>query len=460
MTAAFVLVAAVSAGVVATLTFVLAREYRWRNVRGTTMQEARVALALAPRNLDAEGFDRLRAAYEPQTRADMVATGPAGEFSSSPALSLQDVPLALRRDRSLAEPTSLRISVSGQDKLIIGASGPADTRYYFFFSVEEVQESLSELARVSLAGWALTVAAAGAIGQVIARTTLRPVANVAGAAEAIAAGDLAARLPVASDDEFGALAASFNHMADEVQALIGELEESARRQRRFTADAAHELRTPLTGMSATASVLAEMLDELPPAARRSATVLVSDVRRLRDLVMELLELSRLDSATEPLDLEPLRIADAINAVVAAAPLRREAEVSLEAQDDILVMAEPVRLRRILGNLIDNAILHGDGRVTVLARRVGANAMIDFVDNGPGIPEEDLSRVFDRFYKSDDSRAKGGSGLGLAIARQHAIAQGGELTVSNEPGGGAHFVLLLPATAEQHRLVTPRSQPRS
>ncbi|HEX7167904.1 MAG TPA: HAMP domain-containing sensor histidine kinase [Acidimicrobiales bacterium] len=455
LTGAFVLVAAVSAGVVASVTFLLAREYRWRNVRNTTMHEARVALALAPRELDAEGFERLRAAYEPRTEADMVAAGRTGEFSSSPALTLADVPRALRGEDAPAESTGVRTSVAGRDMLVIGAQGPAGTRYYFFFSVDQVQDSLSELARVSVAGWALTVAVAGAIGQIVARTTLRPVGDVAGAAEAIAAGDLSARLPVASDDEFGALASSFNHMADEVQALVAKLEEAAHRQRQFTADVAHELRTPLTGMSATASVLAEMLDDLPQEARRSANVLIADVRRLRDLVMELLELSRLDAETEPLNVEPLRVADAVDAVLRGAELRRDAHVSVDAHHDVVVAAEPVRLRRILGNLIDNAIVHGDGPVTVRARRVGTNAVIDVFDDGPGIDEDDLPRVFDRFYKSDHSRAKGGSGLGLAIARQHALAQGGDLTVSNEPGGGARFSLVLPsAGGHGGSLVTP------
>ena len=453
LTAAFVLVAAVSAGVVASVTFVLAREYRWRNLRNTTMHEANVALALAPAELDADGFDRLRAAYEPRAEADMVATSPAGEFSSSPALGLGDVPDALRDRPAPAEPTVVQTSVAGRATLIIGASGPGRARYYFFFSLAQLEDSLAELARVALASWAVTVAAAGAVGQIVARTTLRPVANVAHAAETIAAGDLGARLPVASNDEFGALAGSFNHMADEVQALVAKLEEAATRQRRFTADVAHELRTPLTGMSATASVLAEIVDEMPDHARRSAAILIADVRRLRDLVMELLELSRLDADTEPVHAEPLRIRDAIDAVVRGADLRRQAEIRVDAADDIFVLAEPVRLRRIVGNLIDNAIVHGDGHVTVHARRDGPTAVIDVEDAGPGIPPEDLGRVFDRFYKSDHSRAKGGSGLGLAIARQHALAQGGDLVASNQPGGGARLTLRLPAAT-----VTPE-QPR-
>jgi len=460
LTAAFLLVAAVSAGAVATVTFLLAREYRWRNVRNTTMHEANIALALAPARLDAASFERLRAAYEPRAGADMVAVSAAGsEFSSSPALHVSDVPASLHVGNALPEPTMVEALVAGQETLVIGASGRGGARYYFFFSLAQLHDSLSELGRVALAAWALTVLAAGAVGQIVARATLRPVAGAAHAAEAIAGGDLTARLSVASDDEFGILGRSFNHMADEVQALVAQLEAAAQRQRRFTADVAHELRTPLTGMSATASVLEEMTDELPATARRPAAVLVADVRRLRDLVMELLELSRLDAETEPARPEPLRVREALDAVVRGADLRRHADIRIDVDGDVVVLAEPVRLRRILGNLIDNAVVHGDGHAVVRARRDGTQAVIDVVDAGPGIPDEDLPRVFDRFYKSDRSRAKGGSGLGLAIARQHAVAQGGNLIAANEDGGGARFTLVLPsvpatAVSSQGPVVAP------
>jgi two-component system, OmpR family, sensor histidine kinase BaeS len=109
-----------------------------------------------------------------------------------------------------------------------------------------------------------------------------------------------------------------------------------------------------------------------------------------------------------------------------------------------VHAEPVRLGRILGNLLDNAVTHGGGHVRVRARRDGADVIVDVIDDGPGIQEADLPLVFERFYKSDRSRSSGGSGLGLAIAREHARAHGGDLTVANEPGAGARFTLRLEA----------------
>ena len=442
LTAAFVLVAAISAGVLATATFVFAREYRWRNFRNASLDESRIALALAPASLDAAGFDRLRAVYETRSDADMVVVTPSEVFSSSPALGVSDVPTSLAELPSQGADIA-ETHVGGRPTLVVGMTGPA-SRYYFFYSLAQLEDSLDELARVAVLGWVFTVAVAGAFGQVVARATLRPVGEVAQAAEAIAAGNLSARLPVPSEDEFGGLAGSFNHMADEVQALVAKLEDAAARERRFTADVAHELRTPLTGMTATASVLADFLEEMPAEARRSATVLVSDVRRLRDLVAELLELSRLDATTGELGGEPLRVRDAFEAVIRGADVRREANVVLDGDGDEMVLAEPIRLRRILANLLDNAVVHGGGCVRVSWRRDRDHIVIDVADRGSGIPHGDLTRVFDRFYKSDRSRARGGSGLGLAIARQHALAQEGELTAANMTGGGAVFTLRLPA----------------
>jgi signal transduction histidine kinase len=167
---------------------------------------------------------------------------------------------------------------------------------------------------------------------------------------------------------------------------------------------------------------------------------------LRDLVLELLELSRLDAATESPALVPLHIRAAVDAVVASARLRRDADVDIDIEPSLQVLSDPVRLRRILANLIDNAIVHGGGTVQVHARPVEDEVLVDLIDDGPGIADDELDKIFDRFHKPDRSRATGGSGLGLAIAREYARSQGGALTVRNEPGHGARFTLTLPAAS--------------
>ncbi|MBA3604839.1 MAG: HAMP domain-containing histidine kinase [Acidimicrobiia bacterium] len=443
LTFAFVVVVALSTGVVGLVTFFVAQENRARNFRTESIGEARFTVAVAPLELDAESFERLRLGYESRSDANLLAVADTFYFSSARNLTSVDIPEELTD--LLAGPGDLRTvrtTINGDPTLVVGAKARTGDTYYSFFSMDQMEDSRRELARIVFGSWAATVGAAGAVSWWVTRRTLRPVADVASTAEAIASGDLAARLPPAAGDELGSLAVSFNHMADEVQDMVGRLEAAAQRERQFTADIAHELRTPLTGMSATASILREQLGDLPTSLRRPTTILVGDVDRIRDLVLELLELARLDAGSELPRLEPLRLDDAVRSVLRG--LDAPPDVVVTVEPGTTVLADPTRLRRILTNLVSNAIVHGGGGVRVVAGP-GADgwAEVHVIDSGPGIAEDELAQVFDRFYKSERSRAAGGSGLGLAISREHARSQGGDIAVINEPGRGARFTLRLP-----------------
>jgi two-component system sensor histidine kinase MtrB len=399
LTAAFVIVAAVSAGLVAVVTYVLAREYRWRTLQTTAVEETRFALALAPLDLDAASFERFVDVYEVRSDAQIVAVA-GDQVLSSSDLGLADVPAGFS---DLGDkPVLVEADVAGRPMLVSGAEARDGDRYFLFISLEQLYDSLDELARAAALSWFGTLVAAGAIGSVVARRALHPLATTAATAEAIAGGDLDARLPAGSTDEVGVLASSFNHMADEVQQLVAQLGEAAERERRFTADVAHELRTPLTGMSASAALLADHLGELSPEARRPADILVHDVERLRQLVTELLELAQLDAATDDPHPVPLELAAAVAAIVAGADERRSARITCAIPDGMMVEAEPFALRRILGNLIDNAVRHGGGAITVRADADPRRDVvrIDVVDDGPGIRPEELPMIFQRFHKSD------------------------------------------------------------
>lgn len=441
LTGVFVVVAAVSAGLLAVLAVVLTREYRWRSFREQSLEEARVALALAPRDLDADSFERLRREYASRSEADIFAAGSGATFTSSAEIGSDDVPDTLR-DGDVGDLAAVTADVDGRSYLVVGG-GRDGERYWFFFSLRQLEDSLGELNRVCAVAWVTTTVLAGLVGRAVAKRTLQPVRAVARAAEAIAEGRDHTRLP-AADDEFGALARSFNRMADEVQGRIEDLERAAERERRFTADVAHDLRTPLTGMAASASLLADQVDQLPAHVRRPAELMVADVERLRHLVLELLELNRLDAGVDTVHCEALHIRQAVDAAARSLGGGVSLDLAIDAEDDAVVLAEPRRLGRILANVLANAATHGGGRASVLARREGADVVTTVVDEGPGIAEPELATVFDRFAKSDRSRASGGSGLGLAIARAHAVAQGGDLLAANEPGRGARFTLRLPA----------------
>ena len=275
---------------------------------------------------------------------------------------------------------------------------------------------------------------------------LAPVDAASRAAERIEQGDLAARVPVGSSDEFGRWADRFNRMAATLEDTIGRLRAAQAQNRRFVADVSHELRTPLGALVAEASILREHLDALPPEARRTGELLVSDVARLRGLVDELMELSRFDAGAESLELVPVDLARLVGDVTAARS--PEAELRLPP-GPLLVESDPRRLERILANLLDNAAEHAPGaRVTVLLHRDRTDGAAELVveDRGPGVADADLERIFERFAKADPSRRGGSSGLGLAHRpRARDAAAGGTLRARAAVGGGLAVVLYLPVT---------------
>ncbi|MDQ4133238.1 MAG: HAMP domain-containing histidine kinase [Actinomycetota bacterium] len=439
LTAAFVLVAGVTAGLLALGSYLAVRKYRYDTfVRQAREQAALLALA-APSRLSLEGFETLLSEYQQRAGFETLAVEGDVTFSSSSVLGIDEVPSDLRDELAGDEIRQVNAVIHGDPYLVLAdRSNPGDVRLYMFFPRRDVEGSLREMRNVLAVGWVSAVAAAALFGQQVARRTLRPVREAAVAAQSMAEG-LHTRLSP-SDDEFGVWAQSFNHMAECLEEKIAELSRAAERERRFTADVAHELRTPLTGMSSAASLLAENLEELPAPARRPAEILVHDARRLEGLVLELLELARFDAGQQSVHLEPLRLADAVSAVLQS--WNGDAPVEMSVDDDLIVVADRSRFKRVLSNLVANAVQHGGGVVRVVARPDGSVVALDVIDAGPGIDPKDLPFLFERFYKPDLSRSGGGSGLGLSIAWENARAQGGSIEAANAEGGGARFTFRL------------------
>ncbi len=339
------------------------------------------------------------------------------------------------------------LDVDGEPTLLVaGRRPPSGPDFYFFYPAAEVANANGQLARMLvIAGLAVLVL--GALGAgLIARRVLRPVAVAGRAATVIAEGDLSVRLPAETNDELGSLAVAFNRMATSLEAQITALVEAHDRERRFVADVSHELRTPLTALVNEAAMLQQRIGGMPEGERRIGEMLVADVSRLRVLVEELLEVSRLEAGSVPLEESDVDMEKFLAAVIADRyPVAR------------LEMAHPVTpvrtdrrsLERIVGNLLDNARSHAPGAAAAVTYRTEGD-MLDIVvsDAGPGVPASELPHLFDRFYKSDSSR-QGGSGLGLAIAREHARRLGGELTAEPGATGGLVFRLSLPVSDSLH-----------
>jgi signal transduction histidine kinase len=191
-----------------------------------------------------------------------------------------------------------------------------------------------------------------------------------------------------------------------------------------------------------ASLLADHIERMPPEAKRPAELLVEDVKRLRDLVEDLMEVSRLDAGTQP--VRPERV-DLGSLVAAALRARGWGDRVALDTDEVLLTTDPRRVERIVANLVGNALEHGGREVSVRVGADGVGAFVEVADRGPGIAREDLPHLFERFYKADPARTGRGTGLGLAIAHENARLLGGDVEVASEPGVGARFTLRLPVT---------------
>ena len=283
------LVAGLTAAAVAGSSYLLVREARLHDSVDGAVERARVNLTLALELLE-RGPEPLLAAYERRGGFVTVGRTGSGTFSSSLSVGAEQVPREMTRLVRRGELAYQRTSVAGTRYLVVGGRvAGTETELYFFFSEEELWGELAELRNVLLGASVALVLLGGLIGMLLARRTLAPVGRASEAARSLAEGLLETRLPVEREDEFGAWAASFNEMADALQAKIDALSRAQARERRFTSDVAHELRTPLTALVAEAALLRDHLDLMPNDPRRPHELLLADVGRLRNLVGNAIE---------------------------------------------------------------------------------------------------------------------------------------------------------------------------
>jgi two-component system sensor histidine kinase MtrB len=346
------------------------------------------------------------------------------------------------------------VAVKGSPYLATGTDQPGGgPEFIFFFTATELDRALARLSTFMTAGGVAVLIIALLAARSIAARVLRPVGLASEAAGRAAAGDLSTRVPVESEDEFGRFARSFNQMAVSLGEKIDELEEAQARERRFAADVSHELRTPLTGLMNEAALLEAHLGSLPDPARRAGELLIGDIARLRRMVDDLLEMSRLDAGVADADLVETDLGRFVAAIVA----ERHPQAVWAVEPDLPPLRLDRRgLERVLGNLLDNARIHAPGAaVEMTATLDGSMLTMTVSDEGPGVPESELKALFDRFSMVDNARS-GGSGLGLAIARGHAVRMSGDLVVSNRSPHGLVFELRMPVTVPLHAGEPPES----
>ena len=441
LTIAFTLVAGVSALVLAAGSYWIVRETRLDDSVERALDQSRFNLELGSSVLEGgtgrAATDELLAALSTRGDFETVGVADGASFSSSVSLGPEQVPKGLEPLVGDGQLAYQRAEVGGTPMLVTGGQvAGSSVDLYFFFSEQELTDDLAQLRNILLAGVVVLSLLGALVGALLARRTLAPVARASAAAQSLAEGLLETRIPVERADEFGAWAVSFNEMADALQGKIAALSAAQERERRFTSDVAHELRTPLTALVAEAELLGEHLDRMPDDVRRPAELLVADVGRLRRLVDDLVEISRLDAGAVTASAEPVDLRALVDTVVRDRGWNGRVRVEGAGGQ---VASDPRRIERVVANLVDNALEHGGGEATVL---VGA-ATVEVADDGPGIPADQLPHVFERFWKGDPARSGPGSGLGLAIARENARLLGGDVEVASEPGRGTRFTFRLP-----------------
>ncbi len=336
-------------------------------------------------------------------------------------------------ERPLDPLPSIKIKLSA---LIVGAVGITVFVFWFLVRIVEVWPSVSGV---------IAAIVALVLVRFVARGLTTPLREMAEATQAMSRGDYTRRVTETSRDEIGALARSFNRMA-------AELAETDRVRRDLVANVSHELRTPLTALQAT---LENIIDGVATADPSTLQTMLAQVERLGRLVTQLLDLSRLEAGTVPLDRQDFAVEPVLAHAVREQKLNApDVDIAMTVEErDLAADGDPERVHQVVANLLENAVRHSPAgsAIEVRARRSASGVTIEVSDEGPGIPEDDADRVFERFSRSDAARATrdGGAGLGLAIARWIVDLHGGEIHPEQREPHGCRMVVTLPGAHPIH-----------
>ncbi|HEV8296837.1 MAG TPA: HAMP domain-containing sensor histidine kinase [Acidimicrobiales bacterium] len=378
---------------------------------------------------------------------------------SLPLVQIGDRP-AIARDQSSAfitappsleqlvlsqKPGRIRTVIDGEPMLVLGVPLRFGVQYYEAVPLSDIESTLRSVSYILLGSSAATAALAALLGVWASRRMLRPLAEVSAAAEAIASGNLDTRLVPPADRDLASLTASFNEM-------VGALQERIERDARFASEVSHELRSPLMTLTASVEVLETRRDELPERAQTAVDLLSSDLDRFKQLVEDLLEISRFDVGTASLELDEINVVEFVRQATARASDEPIPIIYDPAMAHTFIRADKRRIARVVSNLIDNAAKYGDGATRIDILDLGDAMQIAVEDNGPGVPLSERIVIFDRFSRGGAGGRRGadsGVGLGLSLVTEHVHLHGGRVWVEDRSDGhsGARFVVELPIDPE-------------
>jgi two-component system, OmpR family, sensor histidine kinase MtrB len=429
--------------VMATLAFGLARKYllneRQTSAKRQTFANARLVRSdLRSVNADVTAF---LGTLPTGSESDSLVYRQGHWFGTSVGLGPNRLPVDLMGKALAGVPATQRFEYAGATQIAVAVPlQSVDAVYFQVFSLRELDSTLRILS-ASLAVAALVTTAAGAmLGSWASKRALQPVRDVAVAAGDIADGNLDTRLRVAEDPDLVKLAGAFNAMVDALQTRLA-------RDARFASDISHELRSPLTTLATSLVVLGRNTSGWTDAQRQALELMSAETTAFQRLVEDLLEISRADAGATTLVLDDVVAGEFIRRVGATVCPRASVDIAADA-DAALLCIDKRRLERAFTNLAQNAQRYAGGVVRLGLRRSGVGVRFEVDDQGPGVPEADRSRVFERFARGGAGRRAPGTGvgLGLALVSEHVALHGGQVCVEERPGGGARFVVELPVQA--------------
>lgn len=370
-------------------------------------------------------------------------------FASKPEVfNREHIPASLKDTVGALDAALIRTKIDGARALIVGVplivgdrESESIVEFYEEIPLDDIQDTLRSLSIILWGTAGATTLLGAVLGWWAARRTVRPLGDVAAAAEAIAGGRLDTRLIPPADRELALLTTAFNDMA-------GALQERIERDARFASEVSHELRSPLMTLTASVEVLETRKDELPERAQVAVELLASDLERFRQLVEDLLEISRFDVGTARLELDDLNVVEFTRQAVSRASSGALPIEYPPSMSERIVRADKRRLARVLFNLVENAQKYGDGATRVELSESDSTVQIAVEDSGPGVPADERSVIFDRFSRGSAGGRRGsdsGVGLGLSLVTEHVHLHGGRVWVEDRPDGepGARFVVELP-----------------
>ena len=404
-------------------------------------------------------FGRFELRSSPDTFVEILdSDGAPGLSTATVNGAPPEIPLSIVRSSSISQGTIdnvqlgsdlvIRVYVQRFSNPALGISGYVVAGQ----PATGIANELNKLRLFLIGGALLSLMAALALAWLLARRALRPIEDVARTAEEIGrTQDLSRRLPAQpTHDEVGRLQASFNQMLQQLEDAYRRLQSALAAQRRFVADASHELRTPLTSIRGNVGFLLRQPDVKSGDRQAALEDIASESERMSRMVQDLLTLARADAGQHlersAIDLHPL-VADVIRQ---AQPLQGGRRLELEDGIPAPVIGNADALKQLCWILVDNALKHTreDGRIAVRLAPNGSRAELSVSDDGPGIPDGELDRIFERFYQADPARAGEGTGLGLAIARWIVREHEGLIEARNNDQGGATFRVTLPLARPQ------------